>query len=80
VNEGCPLNIDSVKIHTVGSQVLISNNLITPNHDGMNEKLIVTDINTNQAILPGSTLEIYNRWGEKIFKSESYDNSWEATG
>jgi hypothetical protein len=80
VNSGCLSNLDSVKVHTVAAQTLISNNLLTPNHDGMNERLIVTDLNTKQAILPGSSLEVYNRWGERVFRSEDYDNTWDAAG
>jgi hypothetical protein len=80
VNLGCTSNVDSVKIHAVADQVLTNNNLLTPNRDGLNERLIVTDLNTHQAILPGSSLEVYNRWGERVFKSESYDNNWDAEG
>jgi hypothetical protein len=80
VNAGCLSNADSVIIHTVAAQVLMSNNFLTPNLDGMNERLIITDINTSQAILPGSTLEVYNRWGERVYKATSYDNTWGATG
>ncbi|MFL5730043.1 MAG: gliding motility-associated C-terminal domain-containing protein, partial [Cytophagaceae bacterium] len=80
VNQGCSSNKDSVIVHMVESEVLIINNLLTPNLDGLNERLIVKDLNTSQALQPGASLEVYNRWGERVFKAASYNNTWNAEG
>jgi hypothetical protein len=48
-------------------------NLITPNGDGKNETLFVTNDPLDIHI------EIYNSWGEKIFKSDNYQNEWGCT-
>jgi gliding motility-associated-like protein len=46
-------------------------NVITPfNHDGKNDVFFITG---NR---PGSTIEIYNRWGTLIQKKNSYSNDW----
>ncbi|MBO9701663.1 MAG: gliding motility-associated C-terminal domain-containing protein [Sporocytophaga sp.] len=67
--------IDSVEIFD--HQELVIPNLMTPNHDGKNETYIIRDVN-NYDILPGAKLEVYNRWGERVYKNSSYDNSWNA--
>jgi gliding motility-associated-like protein len=45
-------------------------NLITPDGDGKNDKLIIENIKGQL------NLEIFTRWGERIFKSENYKNNW----
>ena len=54
------------------SPVLFIPNLITPNGDGKNDSLV---IETN---IPDVSLEIYNRWGDKIFSAHQYKNEWSA--
>ncbi|RYY21112.1 MAG: gliding motility-associated C-terminal domain-containing protein [Cytophagaceae bacterium] len=50
---------------------LVFYNIITPNGDGLNDKLQIK----NAASYPGSTVEIYNRWGRQVFATNSYDNN-----
>lgn len=80
IQGGCISNIDSVKVNSLFKQNLKFNNLLTPNEDGFNDKLIVRDGATLQGILPGASLEIYNNWGGKVYYSENYDNGWKANG
>ena len=47
-------------------------NAITPNGDNVNETLEIDGIN-NDCIVSNS-LEIYNRWGIKVYEKENYDN------
>nr|HPQ21538.1 gliding motility-associated C-terminal domain-containing protein [Saprospiraceae bacterium] len=35
---------------------------------------------TVEEIVKNSELWIYNRWGDRIFYMENYDNSWDASG
>jgi gliding motility-associated-like protein len=44
----------------------------TPNSDGQND---VFTINGVQG-LPGNRLSIYNRWGNRVYFKDNYDNSW----
>lgn len=47
-------------------------NVITPNGDGKNDLLVFTNLEQ----FPGSKLFIYNRWGNLIYESNSYQNNW----
>lgn len=57
-----PINGDELFIPTV----------ITPNGDGKNDKFRILGIDR----FPGSKLTIYNRWGNVVFQSNSYNNEW----
>ncbi len=47
-------------------------NLISPNNDGQNDRFEI------MGLPRGSFLRITNRWGDTVFRSENYDNSWDA--
>jgi len=49
-------------------------NVITPNNDGFNDKLVFEGLEG----YPGSTLQLYNRWGRGIYTSEDYKNDWDG--
>jgi alpha-tubulin suppressor-like RCC1 family protein len=76
---GCVSNNDSVEVFAISAQVPFMANLITPNNDGKNDKLMIRDVNGN-SMLDASSLVIYNRWGTAVFKSEDYKNDFEGEG
>ncbi|HXA03173.1 MAG TPA: gliding motility-associated C-terminal domain-containing protein [Cytophagaceae bacterium] len=46
-------------------------NLITPNGDTLNDVFFI------KGLRPGRwSLEVFNRWGDKVYLNESYDNTW----
>ena len=47
-------------------------NVFTPNGDGENDTYVIRGIDK----FPGSVLEIYNRWGNLVYRNGNYDNSW----
>jgi gliding motility-associated-like protein len=47
-------------------------NLISPNNDGQNDRFEI------MGLPRGSFLRITNRWGDTVYRSENYDNSWDA--
>lgn len=49
-------------------------NIITPNNDGINDRLIIQYIEQ----FPGNKVTVYNRWGQVVFESENYRNNWRA--
>jgi gliding motility-associated-like protein len=49
-------------------------NVFTPNSDGKNDAFSISGI----AGFPGSSLEIYNRWGIMIYSSVNYNNTWDG--
>jgi len=46
-------------------------NIITPNHDGLNDKLEIDNVQ----LYPGNTLTIFNRWGREVFATTNYNNT-----
>lgn len=71
--EGCSAT-DEVTI-TVIPRVLIVNTF-SPNHDGINETWEIQRIEN----YPEATIEIFNRWGTKVFTSEpGYPKAWDGT-
>ena len=67
---------DDFEIITIGSEVgdvsLNVNYAISPNGDGKNETLVIEGIQFQI----GNTLEIYNRWGSVVYKTNNYQNDW----
>lgn len=49
-------------------------NLITPNQDGKNDSFEITGIGEEFG------LEIYNKWGDRVYKKSNYKNEWSAEG
>jgi gliding motility-associated-like protein len=55
-------------------QTLEVHNAVTPNGDGLNDYFIIDNI-TDTSCYPENTVEIYNRWGVKVFDTNNYDNT-----
>jgi gliding motility-associated-like protein len=48
-------------------------NLLTPNNDGLNDIFYI------EYLRPGTWIfEIYNRWGDRVYQKDGYDNSFNA--
>ena len=45
-------------------------NVITPNGDGLNDVFKISTASTS------SKVEIYNRWGRKVYEQPNYQNNW----
>ena len=50
---------------------LIVYNAISPNGDGLNDSFLIKGIDK----YPDNTVEIYNRWGVKVYEQKSYNES-----
>lgn len=75
INEiGCAI-YDSITVQYVNCEDRIPN-VLTPNGDGMNDVLIIDEA----LIYKNNRLVIMNRWGNTIFDTENYDNTWRAEG
>jgi len=48
-------------------------NAFTPNNDGVN------DVYAIQGGIGPFSLQIYNRWGQMVFQSDDYKNTWDGT-
>jgi len=47
-------------------------NEFSPNGDGVNDTLVINCIQN----YPNNTIEIYNRWGNIVYKKTEYNNDW----
>jgi gliding motility-associated-like protein len=56
-----------------GDDIVIPNT-ITPDGDGKNDTWKIPGIDR----YPGSIVDIYNRWGNQVYHSNNYDNSWDG--
>ncbi len=68
---GCKDTI--VKDSTLAFNINIPN-IITPNNDGVNDFFVISNED-----LVGYSLQIFNRWGKKIYQSDNYNNDWGGT-
>jgi gliding motility-associated-like protein len=50
-------------------------NLFSPNGDGINDVWRIFNVET----YPKTSVIIFNRWGNKVWESDSYDNSWDGS-
>ncbi|WP_461534476.1 Ig-like domain-containing protein, partial [Sinomicrobium sp.] len=53
---------------------LIVYNEFSPNGDGFNDTFVIDGIQ----LYPNNTLEIYNRYGNLVYKTSGYNNDWEG--
>ncbi|WP_020529441.1 gliding motility-associated C-terminal domain-containing protein [Flexithrix dorotheae] len=58
----------SIRIENV-----IPPNVITPNGDEKNENFVI------ESQLSGWKLQIFNRWGDKVFETDDYQNNWNGS-
>ena len=50
-------------------------NIFSPNGDGIHDTWVIQYLET----YPGSTVDIFNRYGQKIYQSEGYSKPWDGT-
>ncbi|WP_297507677.1 gliding motility-associated C-terminal domain-containing protein, partial [Flavobacterium sp.] len=77
---GCPqvyeltITVNSNACIVEPCAALVINNALTPNDDGANDYFIIENIQ-NTTCYPENSVEIYNRWGVKVYDTTNYDNS-----
>ncbi|GEO07384.1 hypothetical protein AAE02nite_50480 [Adhaeribacter aerolatus] len=49
-------------------------NVITPNNDGFNDTFFIQGVDSKEW-----KLELFNRWGQLIYRSNNYENDWTGT-
>ncbi|MEQ8625086.1 MAG: gliding motility-associated C-terminal domain-containing protein [Vicingaceae bacterium] len=74
VEEDAPCRYGPIGLAEACNAVVKPVNVFTPNGDGINEFLRFDLLE----VFPGSPLQIYNRWGELIYESDSYQNDWDG--
>ncbi len=73
----CP-SVSSSVVVTVVSTCINVKNAFTPNGDGINDKWVVYE--QSFCFKPGgATVNVFNRYGSKVFESTNYTNTWDGT-
>ena len=47
----------------------------SPNNDGVNDFFTIQNIEN----FPQNSLEVFNRWGNRVYRQENYQNDWDGT-
>jgi gliding motility-associated-like protein len=68
---GC-ISADEIFVAVLKKPIVV--NTFTPNGDGINDKWEIKYIES----YPGSTIDIYNRQGEKVYSSVGYASPWDG--
>ncbi len=73
----CPATRDTlfITVNTCGEYGDFPN-MITPNGDGQNDVWVLDNLSI---IHPECIVRIFNRWGNLVFESEGYKDSWNGT-
>lgn len=61
----------AIDINSIDCDILAPN-VVTPNGDGVNDYFKINGLNN----FPGSSLIVYNRWGNKLYSNDDYKNDW----
>lgn len=72
VDNGCTTDADTLSILHVPTDELFIPNVFTPNGDQINEFFTIDDR------LLGSTLSVFDRWGQRVYHSNDYQNTWDG--
>jgi|GEM_PF-6463345 len=73
--EGCSRREQITLNVTEDVGIIKANNLLSPNGDGINDKLMVENID----MYPGNRLKVFDRAGRMIFDKVDYKNDWDGT-
>jgi gliding motility-associated-like protein len=66
----------AIRTVTIIDDILQFANVFTPNGDGVNDLFEIKNIEK----YPESELQIFNRWGEVIYRYVGYKNDWDGRG
>ena len=70
--KGCEKN-ETIFVEPQKCPIVIPNTF-SPNNDGINDTWVIK----NLGLYNKCTVTIYNRWGDKVYYSEGYENPWEG--
>ena len=71
---GCQSEIFEFQVD-YDADCLRSRSVMSPNEDGKNDVFYINCIGD----FSDHNLSIFNRWGQRIFESDNYDNTWAGT-
>lgn len=72
-NDGNPTNNNVITLIEIKSVDLFIPEGFSPNGDNNNDFFVIKGLNGKRA-----DLTVYNRWGNKVYEKNNYDNSWDG--
>jgi gliding motility-associated-like protein/uncharacterized repeat protein (TIGR01451 family) len=73
-NEVDPISINNVSVIETFPWFFFIPEGFSPNNDGINDLFVIKGINN----YPANTINIFNRWGDKVFEASPYQNTWDG--
>jgi gliding motility-associated-like protein len=70
ITDACMTARDTIEVASASPKELHVPNIITPNGDSKNDYFVL------DPSMSGSSLHVYNRWGQNVYKSDHYNNDW----
>jgi gliding motility-associated-like protein len=74
----CPSKTDEMIVEVIQSCINVRN-AFSPNGDGINDTWLVYDRNFCLRATGGAVVNVYNRYGSRVYSSTNYTNSWDGT-
>lgn len=74
-NGPCMSSADTVLVYVKDCLTLVIPNAFSPNGDGTNDTYVITNIENYK----NNKFTVFNRWGNKVFESTPYVNTWDGT-
>ncbi len=71
----CGPTADTMMVHIKDCVTVKVPDAFSPNGDGVNDLLVITNIET----YPNNRITIFNRWGNKVYEASPYTNQWDGT-
>lgn len=71
--DGNPGNNNVITIITIPLIELFIPGGFSPNGDGINDLFTISGLNGREV-----KLQVFNRWGNKVFEKENYENTWDG--
>lgn len=82
IDSNCDGIIDEWDAYSLPAEVVVSEweifipNAFSPNGDGVNDTWQIRNIDK----FPANEVEIYNRWGNRVYRASPYRNEWDGNG
>jgi len=74
---GCPSAPSTITMVIDACEIVVDFNIpegFSPNSDGINDLFVIRGIDR----FPANKIVIYNRWGDKVYEANPYQNTWDG--
>ncbi|RTE54881.1 DUF11 domain-containing protein [Arenibacter aquaticus] len=69
------ISLTEYEVNDIDSDCMVVFNEFSPNSDGLNDVFYIECIED----YPNNYLQVFNRWGKKVFETKGYKNNWDGT-